>query len=141
MRGLVVDRSVHLDARNRKCPKGLNNVPCVGWSWIVACNLLHEIMRHAPRLNHSCIKMHATGKSVNHVPRLIIRATSCTLRGNHELRTAVESFVQQVARYGEIGELRTAVESFVHQDACYGEIVNYVSGLIIRATSCTLHSK
>ena len=24
--------------------KGLNNVPCVVWSWIVACNLLHEIV-------------------------------------------------------------------------------------------------
>ena len=82
--------------------------------------------------------MHATGKSVNHVPRLIIRATSCTLRGNHELRTAVESFVQQVARYGEIGELRTAVESFVQQVARYEGIVNYASGFIIRATSCTL---
>ena len=30
---------------------------------------------------------------------VIIRATSCTLRGNRGLRTAVDSFVQQVARY------------------------------------------
>ena len=71
-------------------------------------------MRHAPSLNLSCIKMHVTRKSVNHVPWLnhscyegianhvsefIIRATSCTLRGNRESRTVVESFMQQVARY------------------------------------------
>ena len=36
---------------------------------------------------------------VNRVSGLIIRATSCTLRGNRGLRTAVDSFVQQVARY------------------------------------------
>ena len=48
------------------------------------------------------------------------------------------SFVQQVARYEGIGELHTEVESFVHQDARYEGIVNHVSGLIIRATSCTL---
>ena len=31
---------------------------------------------------------------------VIIRATSCTLRGNRESRIRVDSFVQQVARYG-----------------------------------------
>ena len=38
------NRSVQLVARNRECPKGLNNVPCVVWS---------------------CIKMHATYEIVN----------------------------------------------------------------------------
>jgi len=56
----LVNRSVQLVARNRECPKELNNVPCVVWS---------------------CIKMHATHKIVNYISRLIIRATSCTLRG------------------------------------------------------------
>ena len=56
---------------------------------------------------------------VNRVSGLIIRATSCTLRGNRESRTVVESFVQQVARYEGIGELHTEVESFVQQVARY----------------------
>ena len=41
---ILVNRSVQLVARNRECPKGLNNVPCV-----------------VP----SCIKMHATHEIVN----------------------------------------------------------------------------
>ena len=49
---------------------------------------------------------------------------------NHEVHTAVESFVQQVARYEGIGESRIGVDSFVHQDARYEGIVNRVSGLI-----------
>ena len=53
-------------------------VPCVVWS---------------------CIEMHATRESWITYRGWIIRATSCTLRGNRELRTVVESFVQQVARY------------------------------------------
>ena len=57
---VLVNRSVQLVARNHKCPKELNNVPCVIWS---------------------CIKMHATHEIVNYASRLIIRATSCTLRG------------------------------------------------------------
>ncbi|ERH28420.1 hypothetical protein HMPREF9065_00562, partial [Aggregatibacter sp. oral taxon 458 str. W10330] len=48
-----------LVARNREYPKGLNNVLCVVWS---------------------CIKMHATHEIINYALRLIIRATSCTLR-------------------------------------------------------------
>ncbi|ERH28285.1 hypothetical protein HMPREF9065_00722 [Aggregatibacter sp. oral taxon 458 str. W10330] len=55
-----MNRSVQLVARNHECPKELNNVPCVIWS---------------------CIKMHATHEIVNYTSRLIIRATSCTLRG------------------------------------------------------------
>ena len=47
------------------------------------------------------------------------RASRCTLRGNRESRTVVESFVQQVARYEGIGELHTEVESFVQQVARY----------------------
>ena len=34
---------------------------------------------------------------------------------NHEVHTAVESFVQQVARYEGIGESRIGVDSFVHR--------------------------
>jgi len=56
-----VNCSVQLVARNRECPKGVNNVLWMVWS---------------------CIKMHATHEIVNYVPRLIIRATSCTLRGD-----------------------------------------------------------
>ena len=40
------------------------------------------IVNRVPRLNHSCIKMHATGKSWIMHRGWIIRATSCTLRGN-----------------------------------------------------------
>ena len=58
------------------------------------------------------------------------RATSCTLRGNRELRIAVESFVHRDARYEEIGKSRTEVESFVQQVARYEGIVNHVSRLI-----------
>ncbi|ERH27707.1 hypothetical protein HMPREF9065_01086 [Aggregatibacter sp. oral taxon 458 str. W10330] len=50
----IVSRSVQLVARNHECPKELNNVPCMVWS---------------------SIKMHA------YASRLIIHATSCTLRG------------------------------------------------------------
>ena len=37
--------------------------------------------------------------------------------------------MQQVARYGGIGESRTVVESFVQQVARYEGIVNYALGL------------
>ena len=47
-----------------------------------------------------------------------------------ELRTEVESFVQQVARYEENRELCIGVESFVQQVARYKGIVNYALGLI-----------
>ena len=57
---IFVNCSVQLVARNHECLKELNNVPCVIWS---------------------CIKMHATHEIVNYASRLIIRATSCTLRG------------------------------------------------------------
>ena len=55
------------------------------------------IVNHASGLNHSCYEGIA-----NHVSEFIIRATSCTLQGNRGLRIGVESFVQQVARYGGI---------------------------------------
>jgi len=53
------NRSVQRVARNREYPKGVNHVPGVVWS---------------------CIKMHATYEIMNYALRLIIRATSCTLR-------------------------------------------------------------
>ena len=98
---ILVNRSVQLVARNHKCPKELNNVPCVIWSCIkmhatneitnytvnrsvqlVARN--HECpkeLNNVPCVIWSCIKMHATYEIVNYASRLIIRATSCTLRG------------------------------------------------------------
>jgi len=59
MRGLVVQQVARY-TRNRECLKGVNNVLCVVWS---------------------CIKMHATHEIMNYASRLIIRATSCTPRG------------------------------------------------------------
>ena len=50
------------------------------------------------------------------------RASRYTLRGNRGLCTAVDSFVQQVARYEENRELCIGVESFVQQVARYEEI-------------------
>ena len=101
-------------------------------------------MNHAPRLNLSCIKMHVTRKSVNHVPWLnhscyegianhvsefIIRATSCTLRGNRESRTVVESFMQQVARYGEIvNRVQWLIHSCIEMHATR-ELVNRIPRL------------
>ena len=72
MRGLVVDRSVQLVARNREARTEVKS-------------FVHRDARYEGIMNH--------------VSGLIIRATSCTLRGNRESRIAVESFVQQVARY------------------------------------------
>ena len=48
-------RSVQLVARNCKCSKGLNDVPCVARSCIK-----YGIANHTLRWHHSCIKMHAT---------------------------------------------------------------------------------
>ena len=57
------------------------------------------IVNYASGLNYSCIEMHATRESWITYCGWFVRATSCTLRGNRESRTEVESFVQQVARY------------------------------------------
>ena len=79
-------------------------VPCV----VHSCNKLHatrELVNRVPWLNLSCYEGIA-----NHVSEFIIRATSCTLRGNRESRIEVESFV--------------------HQDARYEGIMNHVSRLI-----------
>ena len=52
--------------QNRKYPKGLNNIPCVIRSCIVACNLLHEIgnagkgLNNVPSVVRLCNKLHAT---------------------------------------------------------------------------------
>ena len=69
-------------------------VPCVVWSWI-GMHVTGKSVNYVPRLNHSCNKLHATGKSWIAYRGWIIRATSCTLRGNRELRTVVESFVHR----------------------------------------------
>ena len=42
----LVNRSVQLVARNRECPKELNNVPCVVWS----CNKLHATREDSIRI-------------------------------------------------------------------------------------------
>ena len=83
-------------------------VPCV----VHSC--YEGIVNRAPRLNLSCIKMHATRESWITYRGWFIRATSCTLRGNWWIayrgwifRATRESrityrnslFVQQVARY------------------------------------------
>ena len=60
-------------------PKGLNKVPCVVRSCI-KMHATYEIVNYASRFNQSCNKMHATYEIVNYTSRLIIRATSCTLR-------------------------------------------------------------
>ena len=83
----LVNRSVQLVARNHECPKGLNNVPCVVWS---------------------CIKMHATHKIVNYVSRLIIRATSCTLR-HRELHIEVNHSCNKLHATHEMRELHIEV--------------------------------
>ena len=77
-----------------------------------------------------CLKKH-TQKSPHFVSfrARFRRASRCALRGNRELRTVVDSFVHQDARYEGIGESHTEVESFVHRDARYEGIVNHASGL------------
>ena len=73
----------------------------------------------------------------NHVSEFIIRATSCTLRGNRESRIGVIIRASRCTLRGNRG-LRIEVESFVQQVARYEGIANHVSEFIIRATSCTL---
>ena len=52
---IFVNRSVQLVARNRECPKGLNNVPCVVWSR----NKLHATMLDV-EWQQSAVKFHRT---------------------------------------------------------------------------------
>ena len=73
-------------------------------------------------IHYSCNKLHATRESWIAYRGWIFHATSCTLRGNRESRTVVDSFVHRDARYEGIGESHTEVESFVHQNARYEEI-------------------
>ena len=110
-------------------------------------------MRHAPRLNLSCIKMNVTRKSVNHVPWLnhscyegianhvsefIIRATRCTLRGNHKSPIEVESFVQQVAHYeGIVNRIPRLNHSCIEMHTTRESWIAY-RGWIFRASRCTL---
>ena len=111
----IINRSVQLVARNCECPKGVNSVQCV----VPSCIKMHatrEIINcsvqlvarncecpkgvnSVPCVIPSCIEMHATRESWIAYRGWIFRATSCTLRGNRESLTEVESFVQQVARY------------------------------------------
>ena len=91
---ILVNRSVQLVARNHKCPKELNNVPCVIWS---------------------CIKMHATHEIVNYASRLIIRATSCTLRFYLDARGTDPKNADHV-----LAEFDAAVRAILRQEA-YGK--------------------
>ena len=97
-----------------------------------------------------CLKKH-TQKSPHFISfrGWFIRATSCTLRGNRELRTEVvihscikmhvtreswityQGWIIRATSCTLLGnrESRTAVESFVQQVARYEGIVNHVSGL------------
>ena len=86
--------SVQLVARNRECPKELNNVPCVIWS---------------------CIKMHATHEIVNYASRLIIRATSCSLRFYLDARGTDPKNADHV-----LAEFDAAVRAILRQEA-YGK--------------------
>ena len=111
------NRSVQLVARNREYSERVNNVPCVV---------------------RSCIKMHATRESWIAYRGWIIRATSCTLRGNRESRIGVESFVQQVARYE--GIVRHAPRLNLSCNKLHATRESWITyrGWIFRATSCTL---
>ena len=91
---IFVNRSVQLVARNHECPKALNNVPCVIWS---------------------CIKMHATHEIVNYASRLIIRATSCTLRFYLDARGTDPKNADYV-----LAEFDAAVRAILRQEA-YGK--------------------
>jgi len=95
-----------------------------------SCNKLHATRESwiTYRGDHSCIEMHATRESWITYRGWIIRATSCTLRGNHKSPIEVESFVQQVARYEGIVN-HVSGWLFVQQVARYEGIVNYALGL------------
>ena len=106
-----------------------------------------------------CLKK-LTQKSPHFIsfPLWIIRATSCTLRGNRESRTVVDSFVQQVARYEGIVNHVSGLNHSCNKLHATRESVNRVSGLnlsciemhatgkswiahrgwIVRASRCTL---
>jgi len=135
----LVNRSVQLVARNREYRNGLNNVPYVVWS---------------------CIKMHATHEIVNYTSKLIIRASSCTLR-HRELSIKVNHSCNKLHATHEMGELHIEVNhscnklhathemrelhievnhSCIKMHATH-EIVNHTSKLIIRATSCMLRER
>ena len=115
----LVNRSVQLVARNREFPKELNNVPCVVWS---------------------CIKLHVTHEIVNYVSRLIIRATSCTLR-HRELRIKVNHSCNKLHATHEMGELHIEVNHSCNKLHATHDIMNYALKLIIHATNCTLRGR
>ena len=135
----LVNRSVPLVARNREFPKELNNVPCVVWS---------------------CIKLHVTHEIVNYVSRLIIRATSCTLR-HRELRIKVNHSCNKLHATHEMGELHIEVNHScnklhathemreLHIEVNHScnklhathDIMNYALKLIIHAANCTLRGR
>ena len=126
----ILNRVSGLIIRATSCTlRGNHKSPIEVESFVQQVARYEGIVNRIPRLNHSCIEMHATRESVNCILRLnhscnklhatreswiayrgwIFRATSCTLRGNRGLRISVKSFV--------------------HQDARYEEIVNYALGL------------
>ena len=115
----LVNRSVQLVARNREFPKELNNVPCVVWS---------------------CIKLHVTHEIVNYVSRLIIRATSCTLR-HRELRIKVNHSCNKLHATHEMRELHIEVNHSCNKLHATHDIMNYALKLIIHATNCTLRGR
>ena len=66
---------------------------------------------------------------VNRVSGLIIRATSCTLRGNPESRIGVELFVHRDARYEGIVNHASGLNHSCNKLHATRESVNCVSGL------------
>ena len=133
---------------NRKYPKELNNVPCVIRSCIVACNLLHEIenagkgLNNVPCVVRSCNKLHATRESRITYRGWFIRATSCTLHSKWITLLMVDNALFEkthakiTALYFVPCMIRSCIKMHITRQA-----INYTSGLIIRATSCTLRTK
>ena len=107
--------------RNRKYPKGLNNVPCV---------------------IRSCNKLHATRESRITYRGWFIRATSCTLHSKWITLLMVDNalFEKTHAKITALYFMPWLIWSSIKMHVTR-QSINYTSGLIIRATSCTLRVK
>ena len=99
-------------------------------------------------VDYSCNKLHATRESWIAHRGWIIRATSCTLRGNRGLRISVKSFVHQDARYEEIVNYALGLNLSCIKMHATRELVNRVPGLnhscnklhATRCKRCTLRA-
>ena len=115
---------------------------------MVACNLLHEIgnaekgLNNVPCVAHSCIEMHATGKSWIAHRGWIFRASRCTLHSKWITLLTVDNalFEKTHAKITTLYFVPCVVWSCIEMHATRESWITY-RGWIIRATSCTLHSK